>query len=108
LTLAPEFCGNTHQVTGQRRKVMSQQSDEDRVPDQVRQETAAGGSTQLADRGSGGGMRRGVLVVLLGVAVVLGLGYVLLSAGTSPATVSWFDRGPDQSTGTTDPNGPQQ
>jgi hypothetical protein len=88
---------------------MSQQSDEDRVSDPIEQRSAQGGSTRLADHRGGGSMRRGVLVVLLGAAIVLGLGYVLLSTEPSPASaVSSFDSGPDHSTGPTDPNGPQQ
>jgi hypothetical protein len=105
-TLALEFPGSTHQVIGQRRrKVMSQQSDEDRVSDQAQEETGGGRFDQHADRSS---LRRGVVVVLLGAAIVLGLGYALMSTGPAPASVSSFDRGPDHSTGTTDPNGPQQ
>jgi hypothetical protein len=107
LALALEFSGNTHQVSRQvRRDVMSQQSDEDRVSEQAHHEMTQTGSSH-ADRGSTGSRTRGVLVVLLGAAIVLGLGYVLLSADPSPASVSWSDGGPDQSTGPTDPNGPQ-
>ena len=67
---------------------MRQQSDEDRVPDQAQQETDDGGFNQHAGRSS---LRRGVVVVLLG-AIVLGLGYALLSTGPAPASVSSFVR----------------
>ena len=87
---------------------MSQQPDESRMTDQARHKTADRGFDQHADRRGGDSLRRAVLVVLLGAAIVLGLGYVLLSTGPVPASVSSFDSGPDHSTGPTDPNGPQQ
>jgi hypothetical protein len=88
---------------------MSQQPDENRMTDQAQHKTADRGFDQHADRGGGDSLRRAVLVVLLGAAIVLGLGYVLLSTEPSPASaVSSFDSGLDHSTGPTDPNGPKQ
>jgi hypothetical protein len=101
LTLALEFRGNSHQVSMRdKEKTMSHPSDQ-RGADAVPSDRVQQGPT-------GRNARRGVALVLLGAAIVLGLGYVLLSAGPSPASVTWPDRGPDQSTGPTDPNGPQR
>jgi hypothetical protein len=47
-----------------------------------------------------------MVAVLLGLAVVLALGYEWSIARPVSASVSTLDTSPDQSTGPTDPNGP--
>jgi hypothetical protein len=49
----------------------------------------------------------GAATAVLGTAFLLVLGYMLLSAEPSPASVSTRDIGADHSTGPTDPNGPR-
>ena len=74
------------------------------VPSDAVQQKPVGSLGQYASQRSAGW---GVATVMLGTAFLLVLGYMLLSADPSPASVSTRDIGADHSTGPTDPNGPR-